>query len=470
MGIKGSNTATAYSKWYFVTTNVTDMRDWYTFHRDASWVGTAQWRVRAVRVPYGASRNDFTGASYGPWSPIYTTKTATPSPAPGPMSLGGTISDITATAATPRAHALMPGFYWNGNRSLYGDASELYRVYIYSDHDCVNPVYRGATVGSPAWVPRVSGPLSLPLTAADITLARANVLSDGGRETSSYTFDHVNVDPTEGVPSTAPAGSSGTTTSVVSPSTLTNPLSPAVTLDLWDRAWPSGAYFWTVIPVLLVTTDPRQTTLTAPAKPADTSITVSGSIAAGDVLTIAGESGSFVVTVVNGSTATLNRPLIYGHPAGEAVSIGGKLEYRDAELGQDACGSGRISTFGKISQPIAAGGKTPYVTALAANGQLETARSTKAPVVYGSPLVAWSPALGADEYEVQWSKANYPFQPEGQVFTYSTSALLTLSPGKWYYRVRGINFQMPAKARAMAWSKLQQVVVSKPVFAVASRS
>ena len=65
------------------------------------------------------------------------------------------------------------------------------------------------------------------------------------------------------------------------------------------------------------------------------------------------------------------------------------------------------------------------------------------PSFYGTPLVAWQPALGADQYQVQWSKKSYPWVKVGEKFTYATSALLPLEPGLWYYRVRGVNFSLP---------------------------
>jgi hypothetical protein len=479
----GANTAVIYSKWYFVATNVTDMRDWYTFHQNVSWYGTATWRVRAVRLQYGSTRNDTGTASYGPWSPVYTTTTQSPSPVPGPMTLGGTISDLTGTIAVPKPHALMPGFYWSGNQSLYGDRTELSRVYIFSDRDCVNPVYIGAAVGSPGWVPRASGPLSLPIDPAKLAEARKQVLPDAidpdtgaiVGETKSFGLDRTPLVPTETPPTNSQSASSGTSTAdegatITPPSSLTNPFPREPQLDLWDRAWPSGAYYWTVVPVERILTDPVEMTLTAAASAGSTTITVSGALTVGETIAIAGESGGFTVISVSGSTVGLDRPLASAHAIGTSVATSSRLEYWDTELPQDACSAGRVGMFGKISQPIAAGGKTPYVTGLSSDGDLETASGTKSPIVYGNPLVAWQPALGADQYEIQWSDTKYPFDPVGQAFSASTAASLVLNPGVWYYRVRGINFQMPKNARAMAWSKVQKLTVVPPVFAITGNS
>jgi hypothetical protein len=457
--------------------------------------------VRAVRIVYGSALDDFNGVSYGPWSPVYSTT----NPALGdsaPLTLGGTVSDVTGTVAAPRAHALMPGLYWSGNRSLTNDVAELYRAYAFSDSDCIHPVFTGAIVGSPAWVPRFSGPLALPTTPTELLAARTKVFSDGGQENNAYAYERSGslratesgqtvTDPNDpfgsgsggqggssggsgssssSTSSSSSSSSTGAAPTISAPSSLTNPFSKGLTLDLWDRAWPSGAYYWTVVPVLEVLPPATETTLAAPALAAATTITVSGgSVTSGSTVTV-GSEGPFVVIQVAGSALTLDHALAKGHPAGEVVTISGGLEYWDAELPQDACAMGRVGTFGKISQPITAGGKTPYVTGLGSGGQLQTASAAGPPVVYGNPLVAWSPALGAEEYEVQWSKASYPFKPVGQAFTYATSALLSLGTGTWYYRVRGINFQMPKDARAMGWSKTQQLVVGVPTFTVVDRS
>jgi len=71
---------------------------------------------------------------------------------------------------------------------------------------------------------------------------------------------------------------------------------------------------------------------------------------------------------------------------------------------------------------------------------------------------------------VQWSRTSYPWRKEGEKLTYATSALLPLDPGRWFYRVRGINFSLPGTARAMTWSKQVGLTVSKPTFTVVRKS
>ena len=56
----------------------------------------------------------------------------------------------------------MPAFVWTGNQSLLGQAAELYRVYVFSDKQCLNQVFVGSVAGSPAYAPRPYGSLTLP--------------------------------------------------------------------------------------------------------------------------------------------------------------------------------------------------------------------------------------------------------------------------------------------------------------------
>jgi hypothetical protein len=93
------------------------------------------------------------------------------------------------------------------------------------------------------------------------------------------------------------------------------------------------------------------------------------------------------------------------------------------------------------------------------------ASARKKTVVYSTPLIAWQPALGATAYEVQWSRTRYPWRPAGSKTTYSTSAVLELPTGKWFYRVRGLN-QVQLKAAPMTWSAPVAVTIAKPKFAV----
>ena len=95
------------------------------------------------------------------------------------------------------------------------------------------------------------------------------------------------------------------------------------------------------------------------------------------------------------------------HETGEGTG-----QNRDGELPQEACASGRVLTFGKTSEPAVTGVRAPYASGLSPQGELTSAKTAK-PSFYGTPLVAWQPAAGADEYEVQWGHKAYPWTSVG---------------------------------------------------------
>ena len=138
--------------------------------------------------------------------------------------------------------------------------------------------------------------------------------------------------------------------------------------------------------------------------------------------------------------------------------------YKDAQVPQDACQQGRVLAFGKVSKPVVTMGGTPYVSGLNPNGRLLQVAG-KRPVVYGTPLVAWQPTVAAGGYEVQWAKHPYPWKANGSKETFSTSTLLSLAPGVWYYRVRGLNL-VQLRQPYMSWSAPIRVVVARPRFSL----
>jgi hypothetical protein len=320
------------------------------------------------------------------------------------MSLSAMASDAYSNQATP--FRLMPALAFNGQFALRDEFSpsprELYRVYVSTDADCVNIIYRGSIIGSPAWAPRTTGGLVLPGNSSELTLARNAWIVGDGKNGKTFAVDDAPVTENEslkeaGGGETPTEGEKSTEKDKVEEASLAPPL-----VDLWDNGWPENRYFYTVVPVRIrpSATDPNL------------------------------------------------------------------LEYQDTELPQDVCGAGRVFTFGKLSEAVVAtAGAAPYVSGLSTTGRLFTATHAR-PAVYGSPLVAWKPALGADRYEVQWSKRAYPWKNVGARETPSTSATLPLAPGRWYYRVRGISLALPAGGRQMSWSGPVALRVSRPIFKI----
>jgi hypothetical protein len=151
-------------------------------------------------------------------------------------------------------------------------------------------------------------------------------------------------------------------------------------------------------------------------------------------------------------------------PVGINVGEDGAFSYYDAESPQDACESGRVASFAKQSRPAITTAGTPYVSGLSPKGRL-LAQAGRRPVVYSTPLVAWRPVVGATAYEVQWSRSKYPWRARGSALTFATSSVLQLSPGVWYYRVRGLNAAQVGTP-AMTWSAPVAVRVVRPTFQI----
>ena len=446
-------------KWFSTRSNMADEREYYTFHQDPAYSGVVHWRVRPVRWLYGETENGLPSVSYGPWSPIYSSYN--PPFATGPLTDVATVSNVVSDATHTRQHEVMPAFVYRGNTSIWNTTQELYRVEVFTDEDCLNTVFRGAITGAPAYVPRPTGPLGLPTDVTSITAARSTFLPDG-TEPDSYTNDYISVKGNESEVAAAP--SDGGHTGLPAAQVV-----KGAKIDLWDSNWSGGRYYWTVMPINAVPATTITTTLANAALPGDTSITVANGtgIVAGDALKVGSPAGeNAVVKSIVGNSITLASGLSALHSAGEdVVRAGGGVTYREAELTQDACASGRRMSFGKSSEPVVTGSAAPFASGLSPEGKLVAAAGAR-PRFYGQPLVAWQPAAGADQYEVQWSPKLYPWKTVGTQFTWGTSLTLPLSPGTWYYRVRGLDFLMAGSKPQMSWSDPVRLVVTKPRFRV----
>jgi hypothetical protein len=471
--------ATSYHVWFVdldkrvsTRTNAVDHREFYAFHRTPQFMGNVRWRVRAVRTVYGAVPSGLPRVSYGPWSPIYTSVNA--APGSGTLTAMAAVSETSTASTRSRAalHELTPAFTFNGDMALDGTQNGLFRVYVFSDRDCVNVIFRGAIVGSPAYAPRMSGPLALPATAEKLEEAASDYLVDGS-EGLTYMADVAKVQTTESdKPATVAAPTEGGTaggTSAPKPEDSL-PALPAATgapVDLWDSGWPNGRFFWTVVAV-----EPRfevaeSTVLATGAAPGATQIVVQSAdgLAEGTLVEIGTGPTAEATQVlkVEDLVITLATPLKYAHASSEIVVGGTEIAYVDVELPQDVCAAGRVIGFGKQSSPVVAGGSSAFASGLSPQGRLVAARGTS-PTFFGSPVVAWLPALGADTYQVEWSRKAYPWKALGRRTTDATAATLPLKPGVWHYRVRGVNNLLPGSAKAMTWSKPQRLKVARPQF------
>ncbi len=342
--------ATGYQVWYpdiqksFSThTNVADEREFYTLK---NWYATVHWRVRAVRRVFGDVPNGLPAVSYGPWSPVYTSTNPTPdvTPIATRMALSDGISDGTKQSA----HALMPGLAFNGDAALDQHVYSvlptlsnypLYRVYAATDRDCVNIVFRSSIVGSPAYAPRTSGPLQLPLkeqimSAIDSTGVLPDVPRGQAPTTKEWTTDWRPIVTNESQV-TASTSSSGSGATGSGGSTASDPNAASgnpdesqtvvgATVDLPDIDFPTTRYYWTVVPVIWAEYPPDPTA---------------------------------------------------------------KYGYWDVETPQDACAANRVESFGKESGPvvIGTGAGAPYVAGLKPDGRALSAREPSPDRVLDTP-------------------------------------------------------------------------------------
>jgi hypothetical protein len=374
-------------------TNVLDEREYYAFHKSSGWIGSVHWRVRAVRWSEVNQKNGLPATSFGPWSPTYTA--TNPDPTPGPITLGNSMSNVVSNGSTSApAHTLQAGFTWSGDEALDGTPYGFYRVEVFTDSQCVNRVLMGGVVASPAYATRLFGGLQLPMDSDQFATAASVFLIDLPPAT-----DPLDATLTDGtiIPNEDRVAADPTTTVHQGPD-LDILSSPGAPVDLWDVKWPASGYYWTVVPVALVT-----------------------------------------------------------WPDGN--------HWQDMELPQDVCAAGRVARFGVSSAPSVTKHDTPYASGLSSRGKLVSASTTN--VFYGEPIVNWTPVPGAGAFEVQWARKQYPFNARGKRLTWDTSYVLPLKPGTWYYRVRGIDFNLPTGAQQLAWSDPVKIVVAAPRFHIA---
>jgi uncharacterized membrane protein YgcG len=424
------------------TTNVADEREFFTFH-NAGGYATIHWRVRAIRDvgQFKSSTNGLPAVSYGPWSAVFTTVNAAQTD--GTLKPTDTISDTwnkAGTAGSP--HELTPGFAWAPSAPVISEGidpgSSLYRVYIFTDKNCVNRVFTGSIVGSPAWAPRtIGGPMPLPADETTLTAAETAppYLTGGGSEGTAVDATGTPVVSNE-TPGSQVGG--GATSSATSGAAVASGAATAAGVDLWDSGWPSGRYYWTVVPVSV------ELAKVAPASPSSSSSSGSGSSSSGS----SGSSSTGSASSGSGSSG-----------AGAAATA---IAYHDMAVPQDSCQAGLGMSFGKVSQPVVTSAGKPFLSGVAATGREVTAADSKAEV-FASPIAAWQPVVGASKYQVELSQSLYPWRPTKRVGTPATSVVLPITEynvGVWYYRVRGYDDALPAGARAMSWSTPIRVQVT----------
>jgi hypothetical protein len=391
------------------TTNVADEREFFTFHTSLGW-STIHWRVRAIRYidDKDLLRNGLPRVSYGPWSKVFAT--VNPPQSMGVLRPTDTVSDTwdkPGAAASP--HELTPAFAWQPaspltNPYIGAVGSSLYRVYIFTDDHCVNVVFKGSVVGSPAFAARtIGGPFALPQSQKEMSKWNTPpYLFTTGDEGHSFDAAGALVKPNE-LPGSK-VSQAGSTTASGSPGGVSE-----ASVDLWDSGWPNGRYYWTVVPVR--------------AEP-------------------------------------------YGAP--DVKTSDQPVEYHDTAVPQDQCEVGNGMSFGKVSQPVVTQAGTPWVSGLSPDGRVVASAKKvpevhDSPLVAWEPAVGattYEVQLSRLKYpwRTTWSSKT--------AATSAVLPLGKAQVGTWWYRVRGINPALPDGAQAMSWSAPVRLRVTGDSFVV----
>jgi hypothetical protein len=427
--------ATGYEVWFqnvpggwqthFTTlTNVADEREYWTYHPGAA--GTIRWRVRAVRVvSSGSLPNGIPVVKYGPYSKTYTSS-ATGSYASGKLQAIAATADVDSTPSVTRAAQLTPGFAWTGQADAFGvgAGAQYWRVYVFSDKQCVNPVMTGSIVGSPAWAPRETDPLNLPATDTDLADFANGKFPGYGAQNATFTADASTPSPSESAPA-ADGSSSGSSSPATPPASA--PTAPPTgsssgttatrNVSLPDNGWPQGRYWWTVVPVAAVP--------------------------------VASSGGSSSSSSSSTPTST-------------------KLEWHDLSLPQDLCAAGQVWPFGVQSAPVTTSSGTPFASGVGAT-QRVTSAAARRPSFRELPVITWQPAMAAYSYEIELSRHAYPWVAAKKLTSVVTSVVLPLSKsdrGVWYYRVRGVNPNLSGPAQKLAWSTPVAIKITGDIFKI----
>ena len=226
------------------TTNVADEREFFTFQQgnQALW-SSVRWRVRAIRYPdKDVLKNRLPSVSYGPWSAAFTSVNP-------PLSLGNlaatdTVSDTwDKKGQPPQAHELTPGFAWSPSPSQIGQGGRIdplpglhlhrrplrqSRLHRLGGRE---PGVRAARHRRPARPAEVAeGPGRLEHDAA--LPRRLGRRRNGARR-------HRQAGPGDGADRQGGRRRG-----------RRRELSTDASVDLWDSGWPTGRYYWTVVPVV----------------------------------------------------------------------------------------------------------------------------------------------------------------------------------------------------------------------------
>ena len=251
--------ATSYQVWFTginhvveSRVNAVDEREFYAFHQGANFTGTVNWRVRAVRR-VAKLQGFITPVNYGPWSQTFTST--------NPAMDDGVVRPVaamtamaTSTPTNAKAHEMTPAFVFTGSRDAAGNKYGFYRVYVFSDRQCVNTVLRGVDRRQSCICSPKQGPAQAAVRPKDVANAPYQILviGDEGRPTPpkglspSWRARQARLPTPLPLPHLRPPpGATGTPVEQASNSSRPQ-------IELLESDWPNERYFWTVVPVKVV--------------------------------------------------------------------------------------------------------------------------------------------------------------------------------------------------------------------------
>jgi hypothetical protein len=394
-------------KLFKTATTAADLREYYTLHNQYfTDVGDVLWRVRAVREVMGKTSNRIPAVSYGPWSAYVTTS--------DPPIANGIIDPLGAVSRS-RASDISSGIPGPG-----ASPHELFPGFWWDGDRSLE--------GFGACPPAVA------LTGVTCPLYHVYVFTD------EDCVNRVHVSDLVGSPAYVPR----LTPPLALPAAPDKLAATAGYIALGDGE--EGSVFDAGGDELFAAgMDPLLPPQPDPEIPGKTPDRRSG------IWDNDWPNGHYYWTAV---------------PAVPRITLDQKVEYHDVGFAEDMCAAGRFGTFGKESAPVVekASG-APYASGMTLSGLVRSA-TTSTPSFFGRIVVAWRPAPGAREYQVQWSRTANPFTAAGSTRTSATSTLLNLPTGVWYYRVRGIDKSIPGTLQGMTWSDPQYVRMVPRTFVV----
>ena len=237
--------------------------------------------------------------------------------------------------------------------------------------------------------------MPLPANTLDVTAGSEPYLTGAGSEGNAVDATGKPVKPNEastGASASSSASSGGSAASTPGGDATTKTTGTEAGADLWDSGWPTGGFYWTVVPVTVVGIPPKASVPVVPGVP----------------------------------------------PPPEPVI------YQDTAVGQDACEAGDVMSFGKNSKPVVTVAGKPFISGVAPGRdrrQIE-ARGLRSRLLPGSP---------ASRVEVlSRFRGRLSLAREMALNTQATSMVLPLTkPTPARYRA-GDDSRLPV--RAPAWS------------------